>query len=107
MDIFDALRLIAAKSPNNVQGAARALRTAQQRPDSRPVQYILEQALRDPIADFMPAERSAIAALLNGDATRNQELRLRVNADEKAVVQAAAEAEGLSVSDYIRHRIGL
>lgn len=107
MNLSDALRLIAAKSPNNVQGAIRALRTAQHRPDARPVQYVLEQALVDPLADFTPDERAGIAALLGGSTTRDLDIRIRVNADEKQRVQEVAEEAGMTVSDFIRKKIGL
>lgn len=108
MDMDEALRLIIAKSPNNVQNAIRALRTAQRRPDARPVQYVLEQALIDPLANFTPDERAGIAALLDSDDdARTLDIRLRVNADEKAEVQRMAEADGLNVSDFIRSKIGL
>lgn len=109
MNLPDALRLIAAKSPNNAQGAVRALRTAQHRPDARPVQYVLEQALTDPLAEFTPDERVGIAALLGGaqDSARNLDVRIRVNADEKQRVQELADEAGLTVSDFIRERIGL
>lgn len=108
MDMDKALRLIIAKSPNNLQGAVRALRTAQRRPNARPVQYVLEQALTDPLADFTPAEREGIAALLSGeDDTRADVLRLRVTADEKSNVQQAADDAGLSMSEYIRFKLGL
>lgn len=108
MNLFDALRLIAAKSPNNVQNAIRALRTAQHRPNARPVQYVLEQALVDPLADFTKEERAGIVALISGeDETRSLDLRVRVNAAEKEQVQRAADEAGLTVSDFIRERIGL
>lgn len=108
MDMDEALRLIIAKSPNNFQGAIRALRTAQRRPTARPVQYVLEQALIDPLADFTPAERSGIAALLDGDnESRALDIRLRVSADEKDRVQAMADVAGLNVSDFIRLKIGI
>lgn len=108
MDMDEALRLIIAKSPNNFQGAIRALRTAQRRPNARPVQYVLEQALVDPLANFTSAERSNIAALLSGeDDTRADVLRLRVTADEKSDVQHAADEAGLTVSEYIRSKLGL
>jgi hypothetical protein len=107
MDMDEALRLIIARSPNNVQNAIRAIRTAQNRPNARPVQYVLEQALIDPMADFTPAERAGIAALLQGDDTRSYDIRLRVTAEEKTEVQRLADAAGMTVSDFIRSRIGL
>lgn len=108
MNLDDALRLIAARSPNNVQNAVRALRTAQRRPNARPVQYVLEQALRDPLAEFTAQERSAIAALL-GDTSdaRTADIRARVTADEKAQAERIAAERGMTVSEVIRHAFGL
>lgn len=109
MDLADALRLIAAKSPNNVQNAVRALRTAQYRPDAHIVQYVLEQALIDPLTDFTAEERGGIAALLSGtpDEQRTLDIRVRVSANEKALVQQWASAAGLTVSNYVRQQLGL
>lgn len=108
MDMDEALRLIAAKSPNNVQNAIRALRTAQRRPNARPVQYVLEQALVDPLAEFTNKEREGIAALLQGsDETRSSDIRLRVTAAEKDRVQQMADEADQTVSDFIREKIGL
>lgn len=111
MNLPDALRLIAAKSPNNVQNAIRALRGAH-RPDAlsrRPVQYVLEQALVDPLADFTSAERADIAALLSGDSddARTLDIRLRVAPAEKTRVQELADEAGMTVSDFVRSCIGL
>lgn len=107
MTLQDALRLIAVKSPNNTQNATRALRTAQNRPNARPVQYVLEQALIDPLATFTAEERAGIAALIGSDDTRSRVLQVRVTADEMAQVQQAADEAGQTVSDFIRSRIGL
>lgn len=104
----DALRLIAAKSPNNVQNAIRALRTAQTRPNARPVQYVLEQALIDPLADFTPAERAGIAAhIVAPDDIRSHLLQARVTPDELDRVRAMADEAMMTVSDLIRSQIGL
>ncbi len=39
--------------------------------------------------------------------TRTLDIRIRVNADEKVQVQESAQAAGLTVSDFIRQRLGL
>ncbi len=39
--------------------------------------------------------------------TRTLDIRIRVNTDEKVQVQELAQAAGLTVSDFIRQRLGL
>lgn len=108
MDIDKALRLIIAKSPNNFNNAIRALRTAQNRPNARPVQYVLEQALRDTSASFTTEERTGIAAHLSAENyNRTDMLRVRVTTNEKVNVELAAEEAGLTVSEYIRSKLDL
>lgn len=85
----DALR---ARKNGSPMAAARAARAAR-------------LALSDPQATFTEAERRQIAEIL--DTERGVDLRLRVTADEKARVQAMADEAGITVSDFIRQRIGL
>jgi hypothetical protein len=64
-----------------------------------------EIALADPQATFSAVERRQIAELLERD--RDAVIRLRVTADEKDRVQAMADAQGVTVSQFVRERIGL
>lgn len=108
MELLDALRLIAAKSPNNTRNAIRALGTARTRPNARPVQYVLEQALIDPLADFTKEERAGIAALLGGESgIRDKLLQARATTEELDRVREMADEAGQTVSDFIRSRVGL
>jgi hypothetical protein len=106
--IGDVLRLIAAKSPATSGQATRALRMVGQ-PESRPIQYAIELALDDPAASFTDAERMAITdhivPALAGAQTLD--IRLRVNPGDKQQIQAMADAAGMSVSDFIRQKLGL
>jgi 16S rRNA U516 pseudouridylate synthase RsuA-like enzyme len=85
----DAIRAREVGSPMAGARAARAARIA----------------LDDPQATFTEQERRVIVELLETE--RSDVLRLRVTPAEKAEVQRMAEDAGLTVSDFIRRRIGL
>lgn len=111
MELINALRLIAGKSPAALHEALGALRAQQtQSPLAlRRADRAIELALQDPQAGFTADERQALAALLSGtpDGARTLDVRIRVNADEKQRVQEMAEEAGMTVSDFIRGKIGL
>jgi hypothetical protein len=106
--IGDVLQLIAAKSPATSGQAARALRSVA-RPESRPIQYALELALDDPAATFTEEERAAIAEHIAHDhgELRALDIRLLVNAGDRQKIQAMADDAGMSVSNFIRTKLGL
>lgn len=109
MNVVDALRLIAAKSPDQMRNAVRTLRSVQ---NDTPVaqqraERVISWALQDPQAEFTTEDRTALAALLGGSDARTLDVRMRVSPAEKAEIQAMADAEGMTVSDFIRRRIGL
>jgi CHASE3 domain sensor protein len=85
---IDAQRAEQGGSPMAAARAARAARLA----------------LDDPQAQFSAAERRAIAELLD---TRDTVVRLRLTAGQKACLEAMAEESGMTVSDFIRDKIGL
>jgi len=67
-------------------------------------------ALQDRQAEFTPAERFLIASRIDtGDdeGPRTLDVRVRVTEAEKRSVQEAAALDKLTVSDYIRQKIGL
>lgn len=111
MTTLDTLRLIVSRSPDAMHEALGAIRAQQVNSPmaARRAERTAAIALKDQDAAWTPSERAELAALLGeiADETRTQELRLRVTADEKAEVQAAASEVGLTVSDYIRQKIGL
>lgn len=110
MNLDEALRLVIAKSPLTINEAPKALRallnntpTAHTR-----AERVIEYALRDPQATFTTDERSLLAGMLTSvDQQRNLDIRVRVNADEKTEVQQMATEAGMTVSDFIRSKIGL
>jgi 16S rRNA U516 pseudouridylate synthase RsuA-like enzyme len=106
--IGDMLRLIAAKSPATSGQATRALRMVGQ-PESRPIQYAIELALRDPAASFTEEERTAITSHIAPARADVQtlDIRLRVNPGDKQQIQAMADAADMTVSNFIRQKIGL
>lgn len=86
----DALRAEQNGSPMAAARAARAARAA----------------LDDPHATFSADERRQIAELLENDRDAAP-VRFRVTADERARLEQMAEAAELSISDFIRQKIGL
>lgn len=86
----DALRAEQNGSPMAAARAARAARTA----------------LDDPHATFSADERRQIAELLENDRDAAP-VRFRVTADERARLEQMAEDAELSISDFIRQKIGL
>lgn len=109
MNTADALRLIAAKSPDQMRNAIRTLQSVQ---NNTPVaaqraQKVIGWALQDPQADFTVGERGALAALLGGSDNRTLDIRLRVTPSEKAEIQRMADDAGMTVSELIRSKIEL
>lgn len=109
MNTADALRLIAAKSPDQMRNAIRTLQSVL---NDTPIavqraQKVISWALQDPQGEFTTDERAALAALLGGSDTRTLDVRVRVTPAEKAGIQAMADEAGLTVSDFIRRGIGL
>jgi hypothetical protein len=106
--ISDVLRLIATKSLRTSGQATRGLREVA-RPESRPIQYALELALLDPDATFTQEERTMLTEHLTSvpDELRILELRLQVNVGDKQQIQTMADTAEMSVSNFIRQKIGL
>lgn len=110
LDPTAAMQLLASRSPQASREAVKTIRrlTLDSPMAERMVDHVIGLGLADPEAELSQAERDALAALLSGATTgRTLDLRLRVTAEEKRRVQTAATKAGLSVSDFIRQRIGL
>lgn len=107
----EALRIIVAKSPGAGSQAMQCLRALGVKSPIVQERYnrVVEIAFSDPQAEFTPADRALIAEYVGGQKSANKDtdLRVRVTADEKAEVQEMAKEVGLTVSDFIRERIGL
>lgn len=111
MTYIEAMQLVAARSPRTGSEAAKTIRrltnntvTAQ-----RIAERVIEHALQDHQAEFTADERLALASLLSGDTgeARTLDIRVRVTADEKQRVHEAAQAAGMTLSDYLRQQVGL
>ena len=95
MDMNDALRLIAVRTPSV---ASEALKTLRVTGLSRQMRYnwLIEQAFRDPEANWSAEERAAIIALVEplDDDTRGAVIPpIRVTESERARAQARADEE--------------
>lgn len=103
----DALKLIAGGSPAAAREAMAALRAQQNNSPMAQARIVraARHALEDPQATFTDEERREIAELLDGRTAPT--IRFRVSHEERAQVERMAEEAGLSISDFIRERIGL
>lgn len=111
--MIDALRLIITKSPAAMREAIAAIRAIDAKSPMVQHRYntVVDLALSDPQAEFTTQERAMIAENLEsasrgGDA-KTVDVRVRLTTNEKATVQEMAQAEGMTVSNFIRSRIGL
>lgn len=110
MELREALQLCIAKSSAIAGEGMKALMSisAHSPVGAQRAQHVIQYALSDPQASFSEGERLDLSKLLTGDSeTKDDVIRLRVTASEKARIQDAAAAENLSVSDYIRRALGL
>ena len=101
------LALIAGGSPAAARTAADAIRAEQNDSPMAAARTAraARMALDDPQATFSAEERREIAELLDGrDAPA---VRFRVSARERARLEAMAQEAGLSLSDFIRQKVGL
>lgn len=110
MDIIDVLRMIAARSMDAQHEALGAIRAQQVRSSmaGRRAERAASLAFADMSVEWSPEEREALASLIQDDsAPRGLDVRVRVNASEKARIQNMADDDGQTVSDFIRSKIGL
>lgn len=112
MDTVTLMQQIIARSPRASDLALRAINAQRARSPMalRRAAKAAELALRDPEATWSSDERAALAELVVGG-DRSQErsvfLRLRVTPEERTRIREGARAAGLTVSNYIRDRLGL
>lgn len=108
----DALRTIIAGSPDAAGEAIDCLRaiTAKSPVVQQRFNRVLSLALNDPQATFTAADRTvlaAYAALPDDDEPRSVIQPIRLSPSERLRLSAAAQAEGVTLSTYIRRRLGL
>lgn len=107
----EALKIIVSKSPAAGSQAMQCLRALAVKSPIVQERFnrVVEIALGDPQAEFTPADRALIAEFVGGasDDVRSLDVRIRVNRQEKSTIQEMADDAGMTVSDFIRERIGL
>lgn len=112
-DATQALASIIARCPDLAHQATSALLAHQRNSPiaQQRVLAVIGDALRLHGDEFDDAERAELDSLARvaagGKPRRGNNILIRVSDDEKARVQANADAAGQSMSDYIRQRIGL
>ncbi|MDE1904942.1 MAG: hypothetical protein KGH75_00645 [Rhodospirillales bacterium] len=112
MNHIDAMRLVASHSFVAMPQATKALQALQ---GGSPIAWrrvigAIKSALADPAATFTVADRQALGAVLAGieePDTRDTDLRIRVTFTEKARVERDAATADMTVSAYVRAKLGL
>ena len=104
--IREALIEIATRAPSISGEAYKTLRAPEERVTRR-FQLVVGHALSDPQAEWTAEERRALLALVEplDSENRTERVYVRLTETEKAEVEARADAEGATVSEYIRRRI--
>lgn len=109
--MIDALRIIVGKSPTAAKEAMQCMRAVAVKSPVVQHRYnrVVEMAFSDPEAKFTAEERELIASCTGDDGgdAKLLDVRVRVNAEEKIIVQHMAAEAGMNVSEFIRDRIGL
>jgi hypothetical protein len=109
MTMENALKIIIAKSPAAMNDAIKCIQAVRTKSPILQQRYnrCVELALGDPEAEFTPDERGILAEYLesNEGDSRDFTLRVRLTGDERADLSAAAGAEGISLSEYVRKRL--
>jgi hypothetical protein len=112
MTLTEAVQLVIGHSGYAMSTALKALQAlqvgspiAEQR-----VRMAIVAGLQDPEATFSDEEKLALGGILAGispEGTRTVDLRIRLTPEEKALVERDAKAADLTVSAYVRSRLGL
>ena len=107
MDVYDALKIIAAKSPMAMREAIKSLRVPHTPMLMHRYLWVLDIALGDPGAEFTESERRALAEVAEPpeSQTRDYTLRVRLTESEQATLQRMADDAGISLSEYVRSRL--
>lgn len=107
MNVRDAIRLIVMKCPGVAAEAARAL-MAPERTVALRYRALLPRALRDPESTLTEEDREVLLDALDpaphGE-ERSVQLNIRLAPSELELVRMMAEAEGMTVSAWVRRRI--
>lgn len=109
----EALYIIIEKSP---EAASMAMQTLAAIRAKSPIvaqrfERTVQEALRDPYAEFSEDDRRAMVKALAGAADpspggpRSQTIRFRATEAEYEDLVSLSEAAGVSISDYIRSRL--
>jgi hypothetical protein len=104
--IHEALVEIATRAPSISGEAYKTLRAPEERVAPR-FQRIVGHALSDPQAEWTAEERRALLALVEPleSENRTERAHVRLTEAERAEVEARADGEGVTISEYIRRRI--
>ncbi len=106
----DALRIVIAKSPQAAPQAMKAIHSVHAKSPMLQHRYnaVVDAALNDPQAEFNAEERELLARFVAaGEKIRETRLQVRVTIAEKLYLRQMAAEQNLTLSDYIRKKIGL
>jgi hypothetical protein len=104
-----ALQLIIARSPNAAEEALRTLAAARNNSPVLQIRYnvLLIRAFADPNAAFSNDERALLASAIEAPETDSRDfmLRVRLTDAERANLESASAAAGLSMSEFTRQKL--
>lgn len=106
----EALRIIIAKSPAAAGQAIKTIHAVHVKSPLLQHRYnaTLDAALHDSQADFTPEERALLAQFAAaGEKIRETRLQVRVTIAEKLYLQQQATEENMTLSAYVRDKLGL
>ena len=108
--IEEALKLVIAKSPAAAGQAIKTIHALNVKSPLRQHRYnaTVDAALHDPEADFTPEERALLAQFIAaGEKIRETRLQVRVTIAEKLYLQHQAAENKMTLSAYVREKLGL
>ena len=106
----EALKMIIAKSPAAAGQAIKTIHAVNVKSPLMQHRYnaTVDAALHDPEADFTLEERALLAKFIAvGEKIRETRLQVRVTIAEKLYLQHQAAEQNMTLSSYVRDKLGL
>ena len=106
----EALKMVIAKSPAAAKQALKTIHAMNVKSPLRQHRYnaTVDAALHDPQADFTAEERALLAKFVAaGEKIRETRLQVRVTIAEKLYLQHQAAEQNMTLSAYVRDKLGL
>ena len=104
-NVYDAIKLIATRSPAAMREAIKSLRAPETTIQMR-YNWLVDIAMSDPQAEFSQEEQAALVELMVPEGeTRDYTLRIRLTDAERARLHNLADEQGQNLSEYVRNQL--